>query len=65
MQALTGAGLKVGDGDAADDRAAPAEVGKVLDSDPAGGAQVDKGSAVDLTVGAGAGHRRRAATSSA
>jgi eukaryotic-like serine/threonine-protein kinase len=50
VQALTAAGLKTGTitPQTTDNQA---DVGKVIDSDPAGGSMVDKGSAVDLTVG--------------
>jgi serine/threonine-protein kinase len=50
VQALTVAGLKTGtiNPQSTDN---PADVGKVIDSNPSGGTMVDKGSTVDLTVG--------------
>jgi beta-lactam-binding protein with PASTA domain len=46
--ALEGAGLRVGE--VTEEESQEAEPGTVLDQDPAGGARVDDGSAVDLTV---------------
>ena len=50
VQALTVAGLKTGT-ITPQTTDSQADVGKVIDSSPAGGTMVDKGSAVDLTVG--------------
>jgi serine/threonine-protein kinase len=50
VQALTAAGLKVGT-ITPQTTDTPADVGKVLDSNPTGGSMVAKGSTVDLTVG--------------
>jgi serine/threonine-protein kinase len=50
VQALTVAGLKTGT-ITTQTTDSQADVGKVIDSSPAGGTMVEKGSAVDLTVG--------------
>jgi serine/threonine-protein kinase len=50
VQALTVAGLKTGT-ITPQTTDSQADVGKVIDSNPAGGTMVDKGTAVDLTVG--------------
>jgi serine/threonine-protein kinase len=49
--AITGAGLKVGD--ISSEASSADDAGKVTDSNPASGAQVEKGSEVDLVIGAG------------
>jgi serine/threonine-protein kinase len=49
--AITGAGLKVGT--VSSEASSAEDAGKVTDSNPASGAQVDEGSTVDIVVGAG------------